>query len=307
MAKEERFDGDPVLKHLMSGGRATLQEALSFPPLRSLVDQVNGPWPPLTSHKSAGHPLHTLVFLSELGISEEELGVQMAVRRLLSSLSTEGLFQVPVKIPVHFGGSGELSDSWALCDAPLCSYALINLGHGDEVIGRSIDTMRAMVRENGWPCVTSPSMGGFHGPGKKGDPCPYANLIMLRLLSTDPSSLRSNEARQGYEAAMDLWTNSRQVHPYQFYMGTDFRKLKLPFIWYDIMHFGEVMSRYPWARDDERFRDVMSIIRSSGNGSGHYIPGSVWTAWKDWDFGQKKEPSRWLEFAIRRIEDRLRD
>jgi len=28
---------------------------------------------------------------------------------------------------------------------------------------------------------------------------------------------------------------------------------------------------------------------------------SVWTAWKDWEFGQKKEPSRWLTLSAWRI------
>ena len=34
---------------------------------------------------------------------------------------------------------------------------------------------------------------------------------------------------------------------------------------------------------------------------------SVWMAWKDWEFGQKKEPSRWLTLhawqIIQRIEN----
>jgi hypothetical protein len=29
-----------------------------------------------------------------------------------------------------------------------------------------------------------------------------------------------------------------------------------------------------------------------------FIPESIWTAWKDWDFGQKKIPSRGLTLDL---------
>ena len=43
---------------------------------------------------------------------------------------------------------------------------------------------------------------------------------------------------------MDLWQNSREKHPYQFYMGTDFRKVKAPLVWYDILHVADVLCRF---------------------------------------------------------------
>jgi N-acetyl-anhydromuramyl-L-alanine amidase AmpD len=39
-----------------------------------------------------------------------------------------------------------------------------------------------------------------------------------------------------------------------FFMGTDFRKLKAPFIWYDILHATEVLSWYTYARSDSRMK-----------------------------------------------------
>lgn len=38
-----------------------------------------------------------------------------------------------------------------------------------------------------------------------------------------------------------------------------------------------------------------------------YIPASVYQPYKDWDFGQKKEPSDWLTFCIARIGYRMSD
>jgi len=38
---------------------------------------------------------------------------------------------------------------------------------------------------------------------------------------------------------------------------------------------------------------------------GRFSLESVWTAWKGWEFGQKKEPSRWLTLTAWRILTRL--
>ena len=86
-----------------------------------------------------------------------------------------------------------------------------------------------------------------------------------------------------------------------FYMGTDFRKLKVPFIWYDLLHVLDVLSRFAWVRNDERFLDMLGILKSKADPLGRFTNESVWTAWKDWEFGQKKAPSRWLTLMAWRI------
>jgi hypothetical protein len=86
-----------------------------------------------------------------------------------------------------------------------------------------------------------------------------------------------------------------------FYMGTDFRKAKAPFIWYGIVHVSDVLSQFSWIRNDSRLLEMVQLIRSKADGEGKYTPESEWTAWRSWDFGQKKEPSRWLTLLIQRI------
>jgi hypothetical protein len=90
-----------------------------------------------------------------------------------------------------------------------------------------------------------------------------------------------------------------------FYMGTDFRRIKAPFIWYDILHVLEVLSQLEWTRKDSRLIDMAEIVKSKTDKEGKYTPESVWRAWKDWDFGQKKQPSRWLTFLVLKIFKRL--
>jgi len=72
-------------------------------------------------------------------------------------------------------------------------------------------------------------------------------------------------------------------------------------VWYDIMHVAEVLARSDRSRDDPRLQDMVKVIAAQGDEDGRYTPGSVWLPWKDWDFGQKKAPSRILTYAVHRI------
>jgi hypothetical protein len=88
-------------------------------------------------------------------------------------------------------------------------------------------------------------------------------------------------------------------------MGTDFRKLKVPFVWYDLLHTLDVLTRFEWLWADPRLLDMLERLKSKANDQGRFTIESVWTAWKDWEFGQKKQPSRWLTLLAWRILQRV--
>jgi len=291
--------------HAVKKARA---EMLSHPLIQDIIDELQD-WPGivLNSHKSAGQLYHKLSFLADLGITAEDKGMKKVVTKIKASVSKEGLFQLPTQIPEHFGGSGKEELAWALCDAPITLYSLSRLGLKDDPdVRRGLGFLLGLVRGNGWPCKVSENLGNFRGPGKKDDPCPYVNLIMLKLIALFDEHMDGIEARAGVESLLSLWDVSLERHPYMFFMGTDFRKLKAPFIWYDILHVADVLSQYPYARRDSRLRDMMDVIHSKADENCRYTPESVWTAWKGWDFAQKKEPSPWLTFLVFRIDNRLK-
>ena len=275
--------------------------------VKDLVSELSG-WPGtvLSNHKSAGHPIHKLTFLADIGLVANDPGMEMIVARILEHQSAKGPFQVSMNIPVHFGGTGQDQWAWALCDAPLIVYALVKFGLENEpVVQTAIMYLTGLVRDNGWPCAVSKGMGKFHGPGRKDDPCPFANLAMLKALS-EIETLRDIPACQtGADTLLTLWSESLSRHPYMFYMGTDFRKLKVPFVWYDLMHMLDVLSRFTWLKNDTRLLDMLEILKSKVDQQGRFTLESIWTAWKDWEFGQKKEPSRWLTLTAWRIIKRM--
>jgi hypothetical protein len=283
--------------------RAVRRLTLADARVNCLLNELSG-WPGkvISSHKSAGQPFHKLTFLADLGLTAADPGMDKIIARILERQSLEGPFQLPVNIPPQYGGTGNEQWAWALCDAPLIVYALAKFGlDKDSKVTAAVDHLARLVRENGWPCAVSKELGHFRGPGKKDDPCPFANLAMLKALAAFDELRDSPACHTGSEVLLSLWSESMTRHPYIFYMGTDFRKLKVPFVWYDLMHVLEVLSRFEWLKTDERLLDMIEVMVSKADPQGCFTLESTWMAWKGWEFGQKKVPSRWLTLSAWRI------
>ncbi len=309
---------------------AARRAMLADPAVGAILAELAG-WPGtvIASHKSAGQPFHKLTFIADLGLRAGYPAMDAIIPRILAHQSAQGPFQLPTNVPAHFGGTGEDTWAWALCDAPLIVYALLSFGLAGETpsahVGRAScpppDAMRSagetpavlaalsyllgLVRENGWPCAVSPVLGSWRGPGRKEDPCPYANLAMLKALSVSDEWRDSPASHIGAETLLGLWADSLTRHPYIFYMGTDFRKLKAPLVWYDLLHVLDVLSRFSWLRQDPRLLNMVELLEDKADAQGRFTPESVWTAWKGWEFAQKKVPSRWLTLLAWRIIGRM--
>jgi len=286
---------------------AARKAMIADPKIKALLHELaNWPGVVLNSHQSAGQPFHKLAFIADLGLRISDPPVKKIVKKVMEHQSRQGPFQLPMNIPAHFGGSGRDEWAWALCDAPVIVAALIRMGMSEDPrVQAAVDYLDSLVRGNGWPCAVSPELGNFRGPGRKDDPCPYATLVMLKVLAHMPELHESKSAKIGVGSLLTLWDESKDKHPYMFYMGTDFRKLKAPLFWYDILHVLDVLSHFKWVGKDKRFKQMLNVVESKADGEGRCTPESIWTAWKEWDFGQKKVPSKGLTFYVQRILKRI--
>ena len=282
---------------------AARKATLADPKIKALlVELTDWPGTVLNSHKSASQSFHKLSFIADLGLTIGDPPIKKIVNKVMKHQSKQGPFQLPMNIPVHFGGSGKDEWAWALCDAPVILASLIQVGmREDPRVQLALEYLNGLLRENGWPCAVSPELGKFRGPGRKEDPCPYATLVMLKVLAHVPELRESESAKIGVETLLSLWDDSQEKHPYMFFMGTDFRKLKAPLFWYDILHLLDVLSHFEWVGKDKRFKQMLKTAETKADDEGRYIPESIWTAWKDWDFSQKKVPSRGLTLFVQRI------
>jgi hypothetical protein len=224
----------------------------------------------------------------------------------LQNQSTEGSFQVIANVSPLFGGSGQDQLTWMLCDAPSVLYSLVKLDTGENpVVQLAAKHLAGLSFDSGWPCVVSPEFGKFRGPGRKTDPCPYGTLIALKALAQFPEWHDSKVCEMGCQTLLQLWEQRKEHRPYLFAMGTDFAKLKGPIIWYDILHVLEVLTQFSFLHHDKRLLEMMDIVKAKSDSERQFTAESVWKAWSDWEFGQKKTPSYLLTWQLHRILKRI--
>lgn len=287
--------------------RAARQALLEHPQVRALISAAAS-WGerPLKRHNDASHPLYALSTLADFGLRADDPGMPEIIEKVLTHQSPEGAFQSPVFIPKAFGGPDKDIWTWVACDAPTLLYALLQMGLGnDPRLQRAADHLAGLAVENGYRCAAAPELGKFHGPGRRDDPCPIANLYALKALSLLPTQRAGLAAHRAAEMLLFHWEQRKERKYYLFGAGTDYQKLKYPFVWYDILHVAEALSRTPFVHADPRFADLLDAITAQADPQGRYIPGSMYQSWKGWGFADKKNPSPWLTFLVLRILKRV--
>ena len=302
----DRPEDDP----LVSEARA---EMLAHPRVRELVTGLST-WGdrPLKRHNDASHPIYKLSTLADFGLRSGDTlpGSDIAIADLVEAVmvhqSPEGAFQTVVNIPERFGGTGQDAWSWMVCDAPTLLYSLLALGLGrDPRLRFAVDHLVSLVHENGWQCAAAPELGRFRGPGRKDDPCPVANVYALKALAKVPDLAEGNAVRTGAEMLLGHWERQDERKLYLFGIGTGFRKLKFPFVWYDILHVVEALSQFPFVHIDPRFLEMVRVVTDQADEEGRYTASSMYRAWKGWSFANKRDPSPWLTFLVLRILKRI--
>jgi hypothetical protein len=112
-------------------------------------------------------------------------------------------------------------------------------------------------------------------------------------------------ARIGIEMLLGHWVRQTERKLFLFGIGTDYRKLKYPFVWYDVLHVVDVLSRFPFVRGDPRLHEMVAAITVQADPEGRYTATSMYRAWRGWSFADKKRPSPWLTFLVLRALKRI--
>jgi hypothetical protein len=287
--------------------QVTRQEMLAHPQIRGLIDKA-ATWPgfALKRHNDAKHPLYALSTLADFGLRADDPGVASIVKAVMAHQSAEGPFQTQLRLYKRFGGIDGEHWTWMTCDAPTLLYALLSFGMAEDVrVQRAKDHLVGLAEENGWRCRAAAELGAFKGPGGREDPCPIANIYALKALSQVPELIDSPATRAGAEMLLWHWGPACERKLFLFGLGTFFRRLKYPFVWYDILHVVDVLRRFPFVHDDPRFQEMVTTITEQADTEGRYTAASMYRAWKEWSFADKKNPSPWLTFLVLRIQKRM--
>jgi hypothetical protein len=279
------------------------REMLDHPSVRMLMDRAAA-WgeSPLKRHNDASHPLYAISTLADFGLKVGDPGMEKVIGKVLAHQSPEGPFQTLINISKAFGGDDTDRWAWVACDAPTLLYALASFGlTEDSRVQRAMQHLASQVSENGYRCTTAPEMGRFRGPGRKNDPCPVANVYALKTLSLFSELCNGHAVQAAVEALLSQWELRKEKKFYLFGMGTDFSKLKYPYVYFDILHVLETLSRFELARFDRRYGEMLGVVTAQADNNGCYTAGSMYQAWKGWSFADKKIPSPWLTFLVERI------
>jgi hypothetical protein len=266
----------------------------------------------LKRHNDASHPIYKFSTLADFGVRVDDPGMEVGIEAVLAHQSPEGAFQTLVNIPQAFGGTGEDSWTWILCDSPTLLYTLLAMGaQGSPALGddpriqQAVSHLVDVIDDNSWHCVAAPELGKFKGPGRRSDPCPIVNVYALKALAQVPDLLDSPAVRTGAEMLLRHWECQHERKLFMFGIGTDYRKLKYPFVWYDVLHVVDVLSRFPFVHSDKRFQEMVQVITEQADEAGRYTATSMYQAWKGWSFADKKKPSPWLTFLVWRVLKRI--
>jgi hypothetical protein len=290
------------------------RQMLAHPQVKGLIDKA-ATWPgfALKRHNDAKHPIYALSTLADFGLRASDPGMPRVIEAVMAHQSEEGAFQTKLRLYRRFGGIEGERWTWMACDAPTLVYALLAFGLGeDPQVQQAVEHLVGLVSENGWRCGAAAELGKFKGPGRREDPCPIANVYALKALSQVPELIDSPATRAGTEMLLWHWGPQCQRKVYLFGIGTFFRRLKYPFVWYDILHVADVLSRFPFVHSDPRFQEMVKTITEQADEAcpersrreGRYTAGSMYRAWKGWSFADKKHPSPWLTFLVLRMQRR---
>ncbi len=297
--------------NLLGESKGSLQdlkrEALKDPKIQLyLNDMTNFHSTIVRNHKDPDLAIHKLLFLLDIGFETDIPEIESAITQIMCHKDKNGVYQTMTNIPPHYGGKGEDTYGWCLCDAPLLLLALQKAKVDyRRHIRQGLEHLLSMYQKQGFPCTVSEEHGSFRGPGRKGDCCPYATLTMVNLMAEIDEYKNSETAKNAAEVILSLWENSRERHPYMFYMGTDFRKLKAPAMWYDIVGVANCLSKFDFVKTDARFCEMIGLIQGKQNADGLFIPEAVYQKCKGWDFGQKKSVSPYLSYLCIRLLQRV--
>jgi hypothetical protein len=267
-----------------------------------------GTWPgyPLKRHNDAAHPLHAITTLADFGFDKADARIAGVAESVMAHFDGDG-FETLVWLPRFLTKEDDAERwTWMMCDAPSLLYALLAFGYQSHAdVARAVEVLLDRAELNGWRCSAAAALPRFGGPGRKFDTCPIATTYVLKALALVPEASNSSGVRAGITALLEHWEHQTEYKLKMFGIGTDFRKLKYPFVWYDILHVADVLSRYPQARADPRFAEIVGEITSQADEQGRYRAGSMYRAWQDWSFADKQQPSPWLTLLVLRIQRRL--
>jgi len=290
---------------------------LADPGTDALADRL-GDWTAgadLSGHASPAFAPNLLTLLADMGVAG---GDDPRVERVLDAMADHPLPDGRFASFARVRGSTTATWGALLCDTHAITEVLLRYGRGaDQRVARALDVMIDDLTDTphgrAWPCRPDPA-SGFRGPGRKGDVCPQVTLEALRAWSWVPVDRRPPEVLGAARVALGVWRGRATAKPYMFGHGYQFKVVKWPTTWYDVMTALDALGRFPqlWSgpeadpADRRSLAELMAcLVAYNVAADGRVTPQSCYRGFEDYSFGQKKVPSPFATARVRQVLHRL--
>lgn len=236
---------------------------------------------------------YKLRVLTDFGLDITNSKVYEIVEKVKEHTDSE-LFAIRQELPKK-QSSGEWN---ALpCDSPIISSTLYRLGDRSKELLRSIDLLKSKwSSDSGWFCHLFFVESQYK---KLGVGCPMAGLQMLELLSILPDKSEDIYINRVFEPIKYHKDCGRSL--YYFGRSKKFWSFKYPFVWYNSLYMGDVITRFNVLKNSEVTKEIISWILESQDDRGQFRPTSMFRAYKGWEFSNKKQESSWITYLCCRI------
>ena len=228
--------------------------------------------------------------LADFGFTREDRRIAHACEYVLSTqLPSGGWGCAPPPAPYD-------------CFTGILTESLAKLGYGpDPRVKKAYAWLYGRQRlDGGFWCKNT---GLPRGPREKERSCAFATLCVLGAFVQNPELKKDDIAKKSAEFLFGCWENRGKIkyagHDSQ--IGKGWETLKYPFTDYRILKYLDVLSQLEFARNDSRILPILKLVMAKKDENGCFYAESIHKVWSNFDFGQKKLPSRWLTFIVYRI------
>lgn len=283
----------------------TKKELIKHPLIRSLLEETEQ-WLPKAATRNNDPKLsyYLLRMLSDFGLNINDFGRDRIIQKVVFN-TVEDMFAVRGLGPIterqgkEYVPTDPNTDIWHVspCNSPIITYTLLNSGYNSDKVMKAVNALKEKWdTPQGWFCHFFFVEGQYK---KLQVGCPMAGIMALEVFSLIPELKESKYAQNAFEPILFHRDYGRIL--YYFGRSKKFWTMKYPFVWYNALYLADVLTRFDFLKGNDLVEDLIKWIESCQNEAGRFTATSVFLPYKEWDFGNKKEPSPWITYLCCRI------
>ncbi len=238
-------------------------------------------------YTETGKAYWDLFFLADIGLTIKDSGLEREAAEVFRFQKPDGSFVIPPNVRDNY-----------FCMSAILLSSLARMGYRDDPrLNKYIQViLNSQGLDGGWHCYND-DFGVLDI-----ESCPMDNLNILMLLGQYEKYKEHPVLNGAIDSLLEHWERRDRRHG--FGVGRRFMSLSYPAVKYGILRVLDVLSLFPYAVSRPGFQSMLDYVRQKASG-GKYYAEITDDSYTEFDFGQKKEPSRWLTFLIHRIEKRV--